>query len=282
MKVINKKRPGILVVLALLGGLLAVSPFTPAKAASEVCTDGWPGLSRQLVSGDFGLPLWLGVESGVLNGQPGHVGLCYGTAAPGDDKAVGGHSSVSVLPSTTGATAGAHNNSDPTAAIQANWSAYAYPTYSVTPGGTGGGQALTFTVPVFVCVGPCQPGTQPLDGTNGVLVGTISPTPTDTSGISAAYRVSSLCIQVDGNTMVGDCSAGIGDTGVTTTGTSPVNAMPAAPGPCVLSACAPSYDYVGTTGSQIATVYIPVVGPVPVYGVHTCLYQRNASTSCPS
>ncbi|HZI39759.1 MAG TPA: hypothetical protein VFF24_15745 [Acidimicrobiia bacterium] len=272
-----------LVPAALLGGLLALSPLAPAKAASEVCTDNWPSVSVQLVSGTLGLPLWLGVESGVLDGQPGHVGLCYGTGAPGDSKTAGGHASVSVLPSTSGSTVDVHNWSDSNAAIGANVAVVSQPTYTVSPGGAGGGQALTFTIPVAICAGPCHPGTQPLDGTNGVIVGTISPTSPPSGGTSASYRVTNLCVKVDGATVLGNCDAVvIGDTGVTTTGTDPVNTSPATPGPCVVGLCAPNYNYIGTTGNQLATVYVHGLGPVPVYGVHTCLYQKDASTPCPT
>lgn len=283
MKVMDMKRARLLVVPALLGGLLAVAPFTPASAWSEACTDAWPQVSVQLVSGDFGLPLWLGVESGVLDGQPGHVGLCYGTGAPGDSKTAGGFAQVTVIPWSNGVSVGFANSSDANAANQNNVSGYAWPTYSLSPGDTSGGQALTFWVPFAVCSGPCQPGTQPADGPTGVIVGTIQQTPPPPGGTSAAYKVTGLCLKVDGNTVAGSCDSGLlGDTGVTTTGTDPVNAQPATPGPCVLSMCAPNYDYIGTTGNQLATVYVPVLGPVPVYGVHTCLYTRDANTQCPA
>lgn len=176
MKVMDNRRSRIVAVLVFLVGVLAVSPFAPARAnPSGLCTDAWPQFSVQLVSGDFGVPLWLGFESGVFDGQPGHVGLCYGTAAPGDAKAAGGHTAVTVLPTSNGANVNAYNASDANAANQNNVSATALPTYSLSPGGTGGGQALTVAIPFTFCSGPCQPSTQPLDGQSGVIVGTVSP-----------------------------------------------------------------------------------------------------------
>jgi hypothetical protein len=282
MKVMDTKRARFLVVLSLLGGLLALSPFAPAKATtSGNCTDSWPSLSVQLVSGDFGLPLWLGFESGAFDGRPDHAGVCYGTGAPGDGKTAGGFAEFYALQQPNGVSVNLRNTSDPNAANQVNASANASPTYSVSPGGTGGGQALTFTIPVTVCSGPCQPTNQPLDGTNGVVVGRIVQTPS--GGTSAAYRVDNLCVQVDGTTVLGRCDGVVlADTGVTTTGTDPTNTWPATPGPCVVGFCAPNYDYIGTTGNQIATIYVHGLGPIPVYGVHTCLYQKDASIQCPS
>lgn len=268
-------------MLSLLGGLLALSPFTPAKATSGWCTDASPQVSVQLLDGDFGLPLWLGFESGVLDGRPGNVGLCYGTGAPGDAKAAGGYAAVLVTPGSNGANVAVANNSDPNAANRTSLNAWATPTYSLSPGGTGGGQALTVTIPIVVCSGPCLPVNQPADGTTGLIVGSISRTPTSSGGTSASYAVNGLCIKVDGATVLGNCTSGLGDAGATTTGTSPTNTSPATPGPCVVGFCAPSYNYIGTTGNQIATVYIPVLGPVPVYGVHTCVYQKDAATPCP-
>jgi hypothetical protein len=283
MKVMDTTRARLLVVLALLGGLLALSPFAPAKAnPSAWCSDPGPGNPHvQLVSGDFGLPLWLGVESGADTGSPGLVNLCYGTGAPDDSKTLGGTLGVEVKPRSGGVDVHAHNAPDDNSALSNSVTVFSWPTYSVSPGGTGGGQALTFTIPVAVCSGPCLPTTQPADGQSGVIVGTISQAPA--GGTSAAYRVDNLCVQVDGATVLGRCDGQIlDDAGVTTTGTAPVSAVPGTPGPCVVGACAPSFDSIGTTGRQLATLYVPGLGTVPVYGVHTCLYQENASTPCPS
>ena len=271
-----------LMVTVLLAGALAFSPTTPAKAWSENCADGWPGITMQVVSGDFGLPLWLGFENYALNGQPGVTAVCYGTGAPGDSKAAGGLTSVAVVPWSNGVSIGANNYSDGNAAVQANVSAYAWPTYYYSTGGTGGGQSLTFTMPVGICPGPCHPSIQLTDGQTGILVGTVSQVPPGSGGTSAAYRVDNLCVKVDGVTVLGNCDGPFLDnTGITTTGTNPTNAPPSTPGPCVVSVCAPSYNSIGTTGNQIATLYVPGLGSVPVYGVHTCLYQKDASTPCP-
>lgn len=270
-----------LTLSALVGGLLAFSPVAPAKAWSENCMDGYPAVTVQLLTGNFGLPVWLGFESYSLDGSPGVAAVCYGTGAPGDGKAAGGMADARLEPSSNGVGVGYSNRSDSNAAIQANTSATSQPTYTLTPGGTSGGQALTFSIPVNVCVGPCQPGTQPADGPTGVLLGSISRE--SASGDSAAYRVDNLCVKVDGATVLGNCNSNfLGSAGVTTTGINPVNTSPATPGPCVLGECAPNFNYVGTTGLQIATVYIPAFGTVPVYGVRTCLYQKDAATTCPA
>lgn len=285
MKTTNRKRRGVLAVLALLAALAsAVTPLTPAKATSGFCGDAWPNPHVQLVSGDVGgidVPLWLGVESGALSGTPGHVRLCYATGAPGDNKTFGGSSYVTLPVAQGNNYTAAGTESDGNAAAGATASASTAPTYTVAPGGTSGGQVLTFTIPASVCVGPCVPGTQPLDGTSGVIVGTLTRTPS--GGTSAAYRVDNLCVKVDGATVLGNCQGTfLNDTGATTTGTTPVSVVPGTPGPCVVGVCAPSFDSIGTSGRQLGTLYVPGLGAIPVYGVHTCLYQKNAGTTCPS
>lgn len=270
-----------LVVSALLAGLLAFSPFAPARAWSEVCTNDWPGVSVQLVEGDFGLPLWLAVESGVMDGEPGHVGLCHGTGAPADNKTAGGHTYVKVVPTSDGATVRANSWSDPNAANQVNVSSQATPTYSLSTGGTSGGQALTFKVPVVVCSGPCQPGTQPADGTNGLIVGTVRQTPAPSSGTSAAYGITGLCVKVDGTTVLGSCDSGVGDAGLTMEDNCCMHLEPGTPGPCLLSVCGPSYNFIQTNDGHVMTLYVPGLTPIPVYGVHTCLYTKDANTACP-
>lgn len=279
MKVMDTKRLRLLVALSLLGGLLALSPFSPAKAnPSAWCYDDVDHPSVVIFSGTY---VWLAIENGTLDGTPGHVALCYATGAPGNPKTIGGAADVNVVPRSDGADVQFGNHSDTNSANQVNFSAYTTPTYSLSPGGTGGGQSLTFTIPVVVCSGPCQPTAQPADGTSGVIVGTISQTPTSSGGSSAAYGLTGLCIQVDGATVVGNCTTRFGDAGATTTGTSPVNSNPTTPGPCLLSLCAPNYEYIGTTGNQLGTVYIPGLGPIPVSGVHTCVYQKDSATPCP-
>jgi hypothetical protein len=279
MKTTTRKRRGVLALLPFLAGVaLAATPFAPAKADSGWCSDGWPSpITMQLVSGDFGLPLWLGFESYALNGEPGNVLLCYGTGAPGDDKTAGGYTAVRVVPTSNGADAKAENTSDQNSANKTPVKANTTPTYTVKPGLLGG-QQLTVTIPFTVCSGPCQPGTQPADGQTGVVIGTL----TRDQSTFAVYQVDALCLQVDGTTLAGNCSSGPGKVGVDTTGTSPTNISPGTPGPCVLTACAPNYNYIGTTGNQIAWVYVPGLPAFPVYGVHTCLYTKDASTTCPS
>ncbi len=277
MKFMDTKRARLLVVLSLLGGLFALSPLAPAKADSGWCSDGYPSpITVQLVSGDFGLPLWLGFESYALNGEPGNVLLCYGTGAPGDAKTAGGHTAVRVVPTSSGADAKVENKSDPNSANQTPVQAAATPTYTVKPGLLGG-QQLTVTIPVTFCSGPCQPTTQPADAQTGVVIGTLT---RDQSTV-AVYRVEALCLMVDGATVAGNCSSGPGDVGVDQTNASWTNISPGTPGPCVLGVCAPSFNYIGTTGNQIGWVYLPGQPAIPVYGVHTCLYTKDSATQCP-
>ncbi|MEA3077567.1 MAG: hypothetical protein QOF60_2475 [Actinomycetota bacterium] len=270
---------------ALLGGLFALSPLAPASADSPsgYCSDPYESPRLQLFDehNNFGLPLWLGIESGAQQGPPGLVRLCYGTGAPGDSKTAGGAVGVVVQPWSNGVSVEAGTGSDTNAANQTNAGAYAWPTYSLSPGGANGGQALSLWIPFAVCSGPCQPSVQPADQPSGVIVGTIQQAPPPAGGTSAAYSVTSLCLKVDGATVAGNCSEQISVGGVTTTGTNPVTSAPATPGPCVLTACAPNFTYLGTTRGQLATVYVPLLGPIPVFGVHTCLYRNDTNTVCP-
>jgi hypothetical protein len=269
---------------ALAGGLFAVSSLAPATADSPsgYCSDPYESPRVQLFDehNNFGLPLWLGIESGAQQGPPGLVRLCYGTGAPGDSKTAGGVVGVIVQPWSNGVSIDGGSGSDSNAAIQANVSAYAWPTYSLSPGGANGGQSFSFWIPVGVCSGPCQPSIQPADQPSGLIVGTIQQTPPPPGGTSAAYTLTSLCLKVDGATVAGNCNQET-SVGAVTTGTSPVTSAPATPGPCVLTACAPNFTYVGTTSNQLATVYVPLLGPVPVFGVHTCLYRNDTNTACP-
>ena len=283
MKVMDTKRARLLVLPALLGGLLALSPFAPAKAEwSAACSDNTTNPHYQFLDGDdFGIPLLLGVEWGVITGNPGSVAVCYGTGRADDPKVLGGIFGVNVVPTGNGADVKVINYSDSNAGIRPDNYNEAKPRFTLSPGGTGGGQVLTFEIPVKVCSGVCYPTGDPGLSTTGVIVGTISSTPAGPGGTSASYALNGLCVKVDGVTVVGNCTTGFGNAGVTTTGTNPVNTSPTTPGPCVLSTCAPNYNYIGTTGNQIAWLYVPGLAPIPVYGVHTCLYQKDASTPCP-
>jgi hypothetical protein len=265
-----------LVPAALLGGLLALSPFAPARADSGTCYDG-NNSEVHLVSGTFGLPLWVSAETYGTSG----MSLCYGTAAPGSPMLAGGSVGFITYPSPIPVVSGGID-SDESAAMQAEAVATLQPQYRVRTG--SGGQEVTFAIPFSLCTeGVCYPPGHPSEvGTTGVIVGTITQTPTSPGGTSAAYSVTSLCVRVDGTDVLGSCGSRIDDTGVTTTSANPVNINPTTPGPCVLSLCAPNYEYIGTTGNQLATVWVPVLGPVPVYGVHTCLYTKDTYTSCPT
>ncbi|HEX7169139.1 MAG TPA: hypothetical protein VF230_19330 [Acidimicrobiales bacterium] len=286
----GRRRLGTLFALAaLLGGLVTLTPFAAATASqpSGACADQSDSPTIPLVDGtnNLGLPLWLSIESGATSGAPGHVALCYATASPDDAKLIGGTAWVDVDPSSTYPVEYGHA-SDTNGAATANAAGDLGATYTFNPGGSNGGQELTVYIPFHLCTGNVcyPPGTVHGNevGTTGVVVGTIEQTPAGTNGTSAAYRVTGVCITIDGVSVGGLCGADFDHAGITTTGTNPVTGDPATPGPCVVTVCAPSYNYVGTTGNQIGTIHVPIFGPIPVYGVHTCLYRDNASVECPA
>jgi hypothetical protein len=244
-----------------------------------VCRNG-VGDETQLLSGDFGLPLWLGFQTATEPSGYLAVVLCYGTDGPNEPKPLGGLTHVTVK--SDGSSVSGGSRSDSNGGIQANAEAAAQPTYTVTPGGTSGGQALTFEIPFALCSGVCY--SAPGDGvaTTGLILGTISQRPAP-GGVSAAWTVDELCLMVNGIPVTG-CHTDVFLPGATTTGNSPVNVGTGGdtPGPCVVGVCIPSIDYVGTSGQQLATLYLPQVGAVPVYGVRTCLFQGDAATPCPA
>jgi len=270
----------LLTLLLLFASLATVAPATTASAEpSGTCSNG-AGNETQLVSGNFGLPLWLGIQ--YVYGTTPRVNLitCYGTAAPDEAKLVGGYNYTRV--SANGVTTS--NVSDSNSGVQPNLSlaVAALPTYSVSPGGASGGQAITFEIPFSVCSGACY--TAPGGGlaTTGLILGTLTQKSAP-GGVSAAYEVSKLCLMVNG-IPVTSCSTGVSLPGATTTGNLPANVGTggATPGPCVVGVCIPSIDYVGTSGRQLATIYLPELGAIPVYGVRACAYQRDAQTPCPA
>ena len=270
----------LLTLLALFASLATLAPATTASATepSSSCDNGNTPTEIQLLSGDFGLPIWLGVQSYALNGEPG-VYVCYATGSPDQSKTVGGYAEVTTR---SGNRVIVGNASDSNSGIQANVHVRSQPTYSVSPGGASGGQGVTFEIPVSVCSGVCYPTPGGGLATTGLIVGAISQRPAP-GGVSAAYSVTQLCLKVNG-IEVTDCGTTVLLPGATTTGNLPVNVGTggATPGPCVVNVCIPSIDYVGTSGRQLATIYLPELGAIPVYGVRACAYQRDAQTPCPA
>jgi hypothetical protein len=129
------------------------------------------------------------------------------------------------------------------------------------------------------CVGAaCQASPTEAVNKTGVIVGTLTKVPAPAGGTSEAYAVQSFCVYVDGIALT-NCATGLPTSGVVTTGAPPVTTTAAStPGPCALGICVP-YGSAGTTGSQLATLYVAGI-PVNVYGVHTCVYQQSAATPC--
>ena len=254
-------------------------PVTNAWAVpSDYCSDEYDRPSVQLLSGQFGLPLWLALESGASSGRPGAVGLCYSTGAPGQAKTLGGFTRVTV-PGQSGGLIVVGNEADSNSAAGATVLLLSRPTWTVTPGGTSGGQAATVTIPFAICSGPCY--TEPGGGlaTTGLVVGQLSQVPAGPGGLSATYQVDQLCLTVNGIQLI-RCSDGLKNTGVTTTGASPMNAGTGL-GPCLAGICIPGQvNYVGTSGNQLATVSLLGV-PITVSGVRACAYQKDPATQCP-
>lgn len=273
----SRCRTRTLAALLVAAALLTLMPVASASA-SHACNDGW-GNEIQLLSGDFGLPIWLGVQ--YLDDGTGASYICYGTGAPGSPKTLGGMLRVGP---TTGTGVHVRNWSDDNSALQAELSAWAQPTYTVDPGGyTAGGQEITFEIPFGICSGTACYDNPPGDvATTGFILGRIGKH-YEPGGISAAYYVDQLCLIVNG-IEVTNCGESVDLPGATITNNDPVNVGTGddTPGPCLVGVCIPSIDYVGTSGQKLATIYAPGLNPIPVYGVRVCLFQANSSTQCPA
>jgi len=270
-----RRRPRTLAALLVAAALLTLMPIASASATdySGGCDNGI-GDEYQLLSGDFGLPIWLGVQPHDSNGT---AWICYGTGAPGSPKTIGGM--LRVRP-TTEPGVYVRNYQDDSASVRADFTANASVRPTVTPGGASGGQEITFEIPFAVCSGVCYANDKV--ATTGLILGTLSQRSAP-GGTSLAYSVSELCLMVNG-IRVTNCDTDVALPGLTTTGNSPVNVGTggATPGPCVVGVCIPSIDYVGTSGRQLATIYLPGNTSIPVYGVRVCAYQRTGTTPCPA
>jgi hypothetical protein len=271
----------LLGLVTLLAGMLALSPLAPASAEpSGTCRDGsYTEVPLVNESNNFGLPLWLAVESYHAAGEEG-FGICYGTGAPGQEKITGGRLYAYTWPPPESIRPVVGHESDESGAVEANATAFAYPHYSVTPGGAGGGQELAFWIPLYACAEAlCYPGAagHPNEVSYSVLaVGTISQRPAEPGSTSAAYRVSDLCLIVDGINVAGNCGTDLGYTGVTTgpsAGPDQIVGVGGQNAPCFLNTvCVPSFDYV-RAGSELATIWVSGI-EIPVIGVPLCVYER--------
>jgi hypothetical protein len=271
---------GGLTTVVLLGGLIAIAvPAQAGQGASEWCSDnmGNPGRIEIPI---LTSPVTLGIEIGPPNGQgviPQHVHICYSTTPTGSSgsELTGGNITVNPLNVGSNGVGVECIPDDNAQGVTVDCSGSTYPTYTVNPGGTNGGQVITVSIPFSICVGQCANDEL---NTTGLIVGTITQAPA--GGATAAYRLSAVCVMVDGIPLT-DCTNDVfGYTGATATGTSPTNIS--SQGPCVLEQCLPLFgtSYVGTTGNQLATIWLFGI-PIPVYGQHTCIYQADAGTPCP-
>jgi hypothetical protein len=277
-----KRKALSLTAAATLASALLGGPIHAAAGSIAWCNDGdTTTYDVPLWQGGFGVPLWLGIETGAFNGYPGHVAICASETPPGSTspETFGGGSFVNVDAPYNGPyvfTAG--TQSDSGAAVQANTYTDANPTLTAQSGGTSGGQQLTVSIPVAVCAGVCYPAPIPGAGlsTTGAIVGTIQQVPAPSGGQSAAYQLTGLCLVVDG---IQDCLAGpaIG----ATTGTLPALVVDSG-GPCLNGLCLPftGSSTIGVTPAQVATVYLPDMAPIPVDTGGVCYQSTTQSPPC--
>jgi hypothetical protein len=270
-------RGGLTTVVLLAGLIASAIPAHAGTGTSGYCNDDVGGEVEIPIITD---PITLAVEIGTNDqfAHPVHAGICYSTTREGytGSELTGGFISIDADPQGSNPFAGfGCVPDDNTQGAEVNCNVRTTPTYTVNQGGANGGQVITVSIPFSVCVGQCVNDAL---NTTGLIVGTIAQQPS--GGTSAAYQLSSLCAYVDGIQVSPACSNGILSTGVTTTGASPTNIN--SQGPCVLEQCLPLFgtSYVGTTGNQLATIWIAGIA-IPLYGEHTCAYNADAGTPCP-
>jgi hypothetical protein len=269
-----------LVGLGTVGLPAARALAGPSGAPSGNCNDGAGDEVKEVPL--LTSPVTLAVEIGAFGSAVDHVGICYSTTAEGSSgpEAAGGDVAYYIGPTDSDPLPIAvGNSSDPGSAVQATAGSFDSPAYTVSPGGGSGGQVVTVFIPVSVCASQCV---APTLGTTGVMVGTLSKPHVVVGGTNQDYELTGLCVLVDGAPL-NDCSSSLIIGGLTTTGTSPLNVEKG--GPCVGAACLPIFgdSYVGTTGNQLATIYLPVLGTaIPVNGVHTCVYHTPSTNPCPA
>jgi hypothetical protein len=277
-----KRKALSLTAVATLAGAALTGPIHAAAGSITWCNDGDSSTDDvPLWQGGFGVPLWLGIETGAFNGYPGHVAICASETPPGSTapETFGGGGFVNVdAPYNGPYVFDAGTQSDGGAAVAANTYTDANPTLSVQPGGATGGQQLVVTIPVAVCAGVCYPAGPPGSGlgTTGAIVGTVQQLPPPAGGHSAAYQLTGLCLYADG---LQDClsSPVVG----ATTGTLPSLVVNAG-GPCLNGLCLPftGNSTIGVTPAQLATVYVPDMAPIPVDSGGVCYQSTTQSPPC--
>lgn len=267
--------------LACLGGQVATVSHA---AAATACDDG--GGNEYMEVPILSSPITLAAEVGDgYSLLDPHVGLCFGTNseaanAAGQPELAGGAIFVDALnpASNDGFSTGAAVLWDTNSDIRAGAVVGATPTYTVQPGGTGGGQTITVNLPFSLCVGPCttNPGVSPY--TTGLVVGSLTQVPPPTGGQSAAYQLNSVCLYVDGVQV--DCLAG--PTAGATTGGAP-GLFIADGGPCLNSLCLPvtGNSTIGLSPAQEATLYVPGLNPIPIGTGRVCYQATSSSPACP-
>jgi hypothetical protein len=269
-------------VVVMLLGVIVLAPGRPALADSA-CDESWrPGTRMWLLNGNGGAPVWLGYDHSNVGGgtyvigdrpesvELGRVNVCYGTGGPGEAKLIGGTIGTYEYYDYGYNRFGVYNDSD---------NATVAPDFSVGAGEGGwawvdpaaGLGYVGYRIYLGACVEPCGSYAPPTYNSTYLEVELVQ-APPGPGGVSAAYSLYDYCLHVDG-VAVAQCGyENDRPTGATTTGTSPLNV--GGPGPCVSGICLPVAGYVGTTGNQLATLWVDGT-PIPIYGVHQCIYWAS-------
>jgi hypothetical protein len=211
------------------------------------------------------------------NAASGHFALCYSTTPQNSTapEVAGGWLSLDAPGYMPAGSVGAGCAPDSGTPVYVGCSMFSQPSVSAT------GSSVMFTLPFSICagVGTCptvsNPGAAPYS--TGAIVGALQQQACNTPGCtSEAYTLSQLCVMVDGIPLT-NCSTSVSVGGVVTTGRAPLDYSTAPPNsPCTLGICVP-VNYVGLSGSQLATIVLPDnLGAIPLVGVPACLYWNNA------
>jgi hypothetical protein len=272
------RRATIVAVMVVCGTLVGL-PDRPATA-STVCDPSYrPGTHQYLVAGDFGLPLWLGIDQTYAGDNsttgPGYIRVCYGTGSPDNPKVLGGVVGVGRFDDYWGNHTLAFTEADTNATVSAPTSyAGADPRLRQWIDADGV-HFLGLEIGAGYCVG-CSTYTPPTYGAAGIEI-ILEQAPAGPGGVRGAYTIYTACAHINGVWVVPCTYQHDQPTGVTTTGASPL--VVGGPGPCIEGNCLPMAGYVGTTGQQLGTLWVAGT-PIAVNGLRSCVYWASP-TPCP-
>ncbi len=239
---------------------VGVSPVAHAAGPSQYCNDGAGNEWKEIpiITSPVVIAMEIGSAGSPLNP---HVAVCYGTAPEGTTapQAAGGYVTVDANPYSNPLWVGAASLSDSNSAEQINVGTGVTPTYSLSQGPAGStGDTIQFAVPIAVCSGQCL-NQNPAVNPTGLIVGELVPEAGPPGSVGAAYQLSTLSVYVNGTSVaaeefqVGGAFVNTNQVGYSLT-SDPVN------GPCVLTACAPIYGYIDTSGTPLVTIDLPATG----------------------